>query len=442
MKWSNWSGEVTCEPVQIETPDTTRGVAALLKDAATRDLGVRVAGSGHSFSRVVETDDLLIDLQRMGEIEHVDTASLRARLGGGARISKIGAPLAAQGVALLNQGDIHAQAIAGAISTGTHGTGINLGSLSSAVTGLTLVTGEGQTITCSDSEESEIFHYARVALGSMGVITSVEMQMRAPYRLRETKINVPLQECLERTPTWRDSHRHFEFFWFPYSELAAAKLLDETEDRRNTAPLRHFIVDQMFENTAWWAACDLTRRGWVATPKVARFCAKAFSESTRVGHSHEIFPNPRWVRFNEMEYAVAAERGPEVFLELKRFIEDEQLDVVFPIEYRYVRGDDIPLSPFYQRDSAVISCHVFKGKPFERYFRGAEQIFLKHGGRPHWGKMHQLDGAQLRALYPEWDAFHELRQRLDPRGLFISPYLERTFGVSPARLGGDGRSTR
>jgi L-gulonolactone oxidase len=434
MKWSNWSGQVTCEPLKIETPDSAGGVAALVKDASARGLGVRVAGSGHSFSRVVETNDVLIDLQRMGELEHVDSSSLRARMGGGARISKIGVPLAEQGLALINQGDIHAQAIAGAVSTGTHGTGIALGSLSSEVTGLTLVTGDGQTISCSESEEPEVFHHARVALGTMGVITSVEMQMRAAYLLRETKINVPLQECLERTPDWRDSHRHFEFFWFPYSELAAVKLLDETTEPRNTAPLRHFIVDQVFENTAWWAACDLTRRGWVATPRVARLCAQTFSESTRVGHSNEIFPNPRWVRFNEMEYAVPAERGPEVFLEIKRFIEDEQLDVLFPIEYRYVRGDDIPLSPFYQRDSAVLSCHVFKGKPFERYFRGAEQIFLKYGGRPHWGKMHQLDGAQLRALYPEWDAFHQMRQRLDPQGLFISPYLERTFGVTPARV--------
>ncbi|MGB1698970.1 MAG: D-arabinono-1,4-lactone oxidase, partial [Nannocystaceae bacterium] len=423
MKWSNWSGEVRCEPTAIEMPDTTAGVAALVQDAAARNVGVRVAGSGHSFSRVVETDDVLVDLQRIGEIEHVDRVNHRARLGGGARISKIGAPLAAQGLALLNQGDIHAQAIAGAVSTGTHGTGIELGSLSSEVTGLTLVTGEGQTISCSATEESELFHHARVAVGTMGVITSVEMQMRAPYLLREKKINVPLQECLERTAGWRDEHRHFEFFWFPYSELAAVKLLDVTEEPRNTAPIRHFIVDQMFENSAWWAACQLTRSRRISTPKVARFCAKTFSESARIGHSYEIFPNPRWVRFNEMEYAVPAERGPEVFLEIKKFIEDEQLDVVFPIEYRYVKGDNIPLSPFYKRDSAVLSCHVFKGKSFERYFRGAEQIFLKHGGRPHWGKMHQLDGAQLRALYPEWDEFQALRGRLDPKGLFISPYM-------------------
>ena len=431
--WSNWSGAVTCAPLRIETPRTSEEVAQLVRGALERGVAVRVAGSGHSFSRVVETDDLLLDLREMNAIEAVNLTEHRGTLAAGARISEVGAPLAKRGLALLNQGDIHAQAIAGAVSTGTHGTGLALGSLSSAVTGLTLVTGEGEVLRCDAEHAPDLFHHARVAIGTMGVLTSVEMQMRAPYRLRETKKNIPLEACLSQVDALAAAHRHFEFFWFPYSDLAAVKLLDETDDPRDVAAVRHFVVDQVFENSAWWLACDLTRRGWASTPALGRFCAQTFSESSRVGHSYEIFPNPRWVRFNEMEYAVPAARGPEAFLEIKDFIERSQLNVLFPIEYRYVKGDDIPLSPFYQRDSAVISCHVFKGKPYEAYFRGAEKILLAHEGRPHWGKMHSLDANALRERYPEWASFMDLRARLDPRGVFISPYVARLFGVHPER---------
>lgn len=97
--------------------------------------------------------------------------------------------------------------------------------------------------------------------------------------------------------------------------------------------------------------------------------------------------------------------------------------IFFPVEYRWVRADDIPLSPAYGQDIVTISIHQSAGLPYQEYFDAAEAIFRQHGGRPHWGKMHGLRAEQLRALYPKWDDFARIRAALDPEGRFLSPYL-------------------
>ena len=427
-KWSNWSGDVQCAPDRFLEPETSGEVASAVKAAAGRDGYVRVAGSGHSFSPVVASDSTLLSLQRMSGVLDSDHRTKRATLAAGTAIRDLGEPLARRGMALVNQGDVHPQAIAGAIATGTHGTGWELGSLSTTVTGFKLVTGTGEVIDCTPEQNSNVFEFGRVSLGGFGVMTELEMQMRESYKLKEIKRNLPFQQTLDEAEASARAYRHWEFHWFPYSDLCATKVMDETDEPVNAEPVRHFLVDVLFENSAWFGLMELTK----AVPKlnrpVAQLAAQLFSESEKVDWSYKVFPNPRFVKFNEMEYAVPAEVGPEVLLEIRHFIEREQLDVAFPIEYRYVAADDIPLSPFYQRDSAVLSCHVYAGKEYDRYFRGVEKIFRKHGGRPHWGKINTLKADDFREIYPRYDEFQALRAELDPKGVFESPYLRRIFG--------------
>lgn len=135
------------------------------------------------------------------------------------------------------------------------------------------------------------------------------------------------------------------------------------------------------------------------------------------------------VRFNEMEYELPAANGPDALRELVEFIERKKIQFHFPVEYRYVKGDDIWLSPFYGRDSAAISVHQYQGMDHRHYFAGAEAIFRNHGGRPHWGKMHTLVARDLEPLYPRWNDFLKLRQEIDPQGVFINPWLQKIFGL-------------
>lgn len=428
----NWEGTVRASPKVVARPTDVQTVADLVAQTTERGGKVRLVGSGHSFVPVCATADTLMSIAALSGVTSVhsgDTA--RARVYGGTTISALGDPLREHGLGLANQGDIHDQSIAGAVSTGTHGTGLTLGSLSTQVTGLELVTAHGETMWCSADSESEIFRFARLSLGSFGVITQLELAVEPAYKLAERKWNTGLDEILEQSVELARANRHFEFFYWPHTQRVSAKTLHPTSSEAPlapTRPLKHAIVDVGIENGLWWTFCTATRVLPFLSPLVSKIGAVSMSEGERVDWSDRVFPNARFVRFMEMEYAVPVEHGADCLREIARLISSHNLRVNYPIEYRYVAADDIPLSPFFERDSAVLSLHVFRGKPYKRYFSAAEEIFAKYDGRPHWGKRHSLTADQLAGRYPLFDDFCRTRAQVDPKGTFKNDYLRDLFG--------------
>lgn len=426
--WSNWAGEVRCTPEKIVKPTSIDALVGVVRETAGRGGKLRVAGSGHSFSPVVATDHTMVSLHGLQGVSEVDRGQRQASVLAGTPINKLGDMLAEHGLALQNQGDIDAQAIAGALSTGTHGTGIGFGCLSTQAAGLTLVTATGELLHCSPSREPEVFKAAQVSLGMLGVLGRVRLQLEPSYVLRDVRKNMALETCMAEFEDNCRRHRHYEFWWFPYADLAATKSLDIVEAARPRSRMKRLIVDKVLETGVFWAISEAVKRVPQAAAPVARFSSRMMAEGEFADYSHRVFPSPRDVRFNEMEYAVPVERGVDCLRELRAFIEGRKIRVHFPIEFRAVAGDDIWLSPFYQRASAVISVHMYVGMPYKTYFDGCEAIFRNHHGRPHWGKMHSLTSRELRDMYPMWDRFHAVRRQLDPRGVFMSDYLTRVFG--------------
>lgn len=427
--WTNWSGDVTCSPGQVVTPRNLDALVDLVQKTALANGKLRVVGAGHSFSPVVATDHTLVSLARLRGLAEVDRDARAATVLAGTTIRDLGGLLGQHGLALENQGDIDRQSLAGAVSTGTHGTGIAFGSISTQVRALTLVTATGEQLTCSPTHEPEIFKAAQVSLGSLGVLTRIRLQCVPSYILRDVRKNVDLATCLADFEDSCRRHRNFEFWWFPYSDRAATKALDLAPTPRPRSTLQRVVADKVLETGVFWAASEAVRLFPGLSRPVARFASRAMSETDHADHSHRIFPSARDVRFNEMEYAVPVERGPDCLRELKAFIERRRVRVHFPIEYRVVAADDIWLSPFYRRDSAVISVHMYAGMPYQEYFAGCESIFRNHRGRPHWGKIHTLTSHDLKDMYPEWHRFHDLRRRLDPNGMFLNDHLTRIFGA-------------
>ncbi|HEY8379312.1 MAG TPA: D-arabinono-1,4-lactone oxidase, partial [Nannocystis sp.] len=415
--WTNWSGSVTCHPRQRATPTSLEALSNLVRETASAGGRIRVAGSGHSFAPVVATDQLLVSLARLSGLVEVDRDARAATVLAGTRIRDLGPLLGQHGLALENQGDIDAQAIAGAVSTGTHGTGIAFGCLSTQVRALTLVLASGEQLTCSPTQEPEIFKAAQVSLGALGVLARLRFQCVPSYVLRDVRKNIDFNACLADFEDNCRRHRHYEFWWFPYSDRVATKALDIVDTPRPRGRLTRFFADKILETAVFWAASEAVRRVPSLARPVARFAAQAISEADYADLSYRVFPSARDVRFNEMEYAVPVESGFDCLRELRAFIERDRIRVHFPLEYRVVAADDIWLSPFYQRDSAVISVHMYAGMPYEQYFAGCEAIFRNHRGRPHWGKLHSLTAHELRDMYPEWERFHEIRRRLDPNGV-------------------------
>jgi FAD/FMN-containing dehydrogenase len=145
----------------------------------------------------------------------------------------------------------------------------------------------------------------------------------------------------------------------------------------------------------------------------------------RVDWSHRIYPSVRSTPFNEMEFALPFERGWSCLEEIRRLIQNKHPQVIWSVEYRTVAADDLPLSPAFGRKTVAISIHEVASMPYESYFSDAQAIFINHGGRPHWGKIHFCTAAQLRDLYPEWESFWNLRRRIDPPGIFLNDYMRK-----------------
>jgi FAD-linked oxidoreductase len=429
VSWTNWSGSVRCRPASIARPRTLdelrRIVTAAAADGATA--GLRVAGSGHSFTPLAATEGTLVSLEHAAGVVSTDKEARVADVLAGTTLRRLGPELAAAGLAMENLGDIDAQALAGALATGTHGTGAGLGSLSTQIAGLRLVLADGDVLDLSPVGDADLFKAAQVSLGALGVVWQVRLRLVPVFRLRYVRRNMDLEDCLARLPELRE-HRHFELYWFPFTARAATKTMDETTEPSTAGGFGRWFDDIVLENGAFGLLSEACRLVPSLCAPVSRLSAAVVSEGSRIGASYRVFATPRHVRFQEMEYAVAADRGPDCLREIRRFVDEKKPAVHFPVEFRLVKADDIWLSPAFGRDSVYIAVHMYRGMPYRAYFDGVEAIFRNHGGRPHWGKMHTRTAAELEALYPEWGRFHEVRRRLDPRGVFLNPYLRGLFG--------------
>lgn len=418
--WENWSGSQKCRPAGWFRPDSEEQLAAVVRQGAD---GVRVVGAGHSFSALVPTGGALISLDRMSGICGVNAEAMQAKCRAGTRIHYLGKPLAEKGLALINQGDVDAQSLGGAFGTGTHGTGREFGCLATCLEGFRLVTASGEVLECGPQQNSELFLAGRVSLGALGIMSQVTIQCREAYDLEERIATLPLEECLAEAPQLAAQSRHFEFFHFPYADRVLVKTLSELPSSGHEAAPLDADEDRLFN-----LLCRVLHRLSVVNPLVQKLAMRWYRREPRSGPSYQIFPSARTARFHEMEYSVPSEAGPACFREVITRIRQARAEVFFPVEFRYVRSDDIWLSPFYQRDSAAISVHQYYQRPYMELFTLVEPIFWKYQGRPHWGKLHTLAAPQLEKLYPRWRDFAALRRELDPAGKFLNEHLSRVFG--------------
>ena len=423
IRWRNWSGAVSCRPESYYEPMTEAELRRIVAHHAD-ERTIRVVGSGHSFSPVVPTDDVLLSLGSYTGVTAIDRERRQATVRAGTRLDDLNAELAGHDLALSNMGDVDRQTISGALATGTHGTGIDLGILATQVVELRLITAEGEVVTLSPTD-GDVFRAARLSLGALGVVSEVTLQLDSAYKLRERTRTAPLDAVLDNLEPLRENHRHFEFFWFPHTDTALVKTLDKT--RKPETRSLPFTVDERAENLALGGLCRLSNRFPRLSPYCGRVAAGTLTDGETVGPSHEVFPTRRTVRFNETEYGVPADEGAAVVREIRDHIRRAEPTVLFPVEFRCVASDDIPLSPAYGRDSAFIAVHKYHRKPYRSYFDACESIFDAHDGRPHWGKMHSLDTERLRSRYPEWDTFEEVRRSFDHDGAFLNDHLEDLF---------------
>ena len=427
--WRNWSGSVQSAPHEVVTPRSLNELAQQIGTFGREGRHIRVVGAGHSFTPLAQTDDVLLSLDNLQGIQEVDEQRGTVKVWSGTRLKRLGNDLLALGRAQENLGDIDVQSIAGAISTGTHGTGTRFGNIATQVVGLTLVTASGDIVECSPEHNLDLFKAAQVSLGALGVIASVTLRTVPAKRLRFQVRRERVDSCIANLERYKQANDHFEFFWLPYTPWAQAKFLNETDAPAKGGNLWGAFNKIVLENGVYWVLSEACRVAPRLTKTVSKISAQAISSSTETNYSHRLYATPRVVRFQEMEYNIPAEHFTTVLAEIRECIQQRQFKVHFPIECRFAHADDIWLSPAYQRPSSYIAVHMYRGMAYADYFAAIEAIFRRYQGRPHWGKMHTRTADELAALYPRWNDFCRVRATLDPQGIFLNNYLRRLFAV-------------
>ncbi len=416
--WRNWSGSVSATPAEIVRPVDE----AALQMAVSAARKVRVVGAGHSFMPLCETDGVLLKLEDMaGELTVADDRKT-VWAPAGWSLRRLTADLWAQGLSLPNQGDVNPQALAGAIATGTHGTGAELGSLATIARAFRLVAADGTIVECSPAQRPDLFEAQRLSLGLFGVATRIQIDVLPAYSLEERVYKLPLAQVVATFDELAASHRHAEFFVFPYSDDVIVKTLhptEETGDPREPSP---------HEDAIFQILCDAGRTARFLIPRMQRFMTRAAGEGRRVGPAYRIFPSERSVKFEEMEYELPRANGLPAIQEAIAWIRSNKLPVAFPFEFRLTAGDDIWMSPFNKGPGASISMHQYAKMPWRKLFAEGEKIFRAAGGRPHWAKRHTLTRDEVTSLYPMAERFREVRRQADPEGKFLNPHLADLFG--------------
>ena len=426
--WRNWAGNQKANPVSIDAPRSVGELAALVASASGKGQKVKAVGSGHSFTSAAATNGRMIRLENLSGILHIDHASCQVTVGAGTRLSDLNMLLHAEGLALANLGDIAYQTVAGAISTSTHGTGKALTGLAGQVVAMKLINGQGQIIECSKSLNPHIFDVARVSVGALGIITEYTLQAVPSFRLRALEQPMRLDDVLENAHDLASAHDHFEFFWIPHTKWALTKRNNRTEDELQPLPrVKGWIEKTFMENYAFGALCRVGRARPSLIPRLATALPSSGSREY-VDQSFKIFASPRIVRFYEMEHALPVEALVPALREIRAMVDRKGYLLNFPVEVRFTKGDDVPLSTAFGRDSAYIAVHVYKGMECEPFFRDVEDILRAYDARPHWGKMHYRDAEELSKLYPRWDEFIALRNQLDPQRTFSNVYSDTVFG--------------
>jgi L-gulono-1,4-lactone dehydrogenase len=426
--WRNWAGDQICAPARYVSPRDEDELRRVVADAAGAGLTVRAVGSGHSFTDAACTDGVMVSLDNMRRVVDADRASGLVEVQGGVKLHELGDLLAQDGLAMENLGDIAVQSLAGAVSTATHGTGLNYPNLSQQVHALRLVTASGELVSV-DASDPDTFRAARVAIGSFGVISTVTLKAVPTYTLKRIDDPLPLHDVLQAMDEYVERNEHWEFFTFPYTGVAFTRTSTRTDEpAQPVSKAVHLLKDVVAENLVLGAICRAGKLAPAAVPSLNRVLPKLASREERIDRGDRVFANQRLVKFTEMEYAIPREHGADAVRRILDLIESRRLPITFPLEVRFAGPDDALIGPSHGRESCYIAIHTYRGTAFESYFRGVEQVMSGYGGRPHWGKRHYLTSAELQERYPEWETFQAIRDRLDPEGVFANDYTRRVLG--------------
>ncbi|KAJ2964478.1 hypothetical protein NQZ79_g617 [Umbelopsis isabellina] len=438
-QFRNWANTFGCSPELYFEPCTEREIVEIIQLATKNKKGIKVVGSGHSPSDLALTNDYMISIHKLNRLLAVDKDKGIITVEAGMDLHTLHQVLKNNGLALSNLGSISDQSVAGVMATASHGTGTGYGSLSTMliqfglsyqIVDLTLVNGKGERLFCSSTSNSDVFEAARCSLGALGVITRMSLKVEPEFRLEAKQVPAKFEDVLQNWDTVTNSAEHVRVWWYPHTEDCVVWRANRTDKPVSNDPpswLKYtFVGFHVYQ-----FALNIARYRQSMIPSLTKFFynnvhstpIEVVDESYKVFNFDCLFP--QYVN----EWAIPLEKAPEALRRLDNFINTSELKVHFPVEIRFVDGDDVWMSPSYGRKTCYIGVIMYRpyGKPvpYKKYWRIYEDIMRSLGGRPHWAKAHGQTVDDLEESYPKFRDYLQVRDKMDPNRLFVNKYIER-----------------
>jgi len=429
-RFVNWAGTESSTPTAWHRPATEDDVVRLVIEARAAGRKLRVVGAGHSFSRINVPDDEAVSLDAMTGPALLDRDRGLVTVPAGTRLRDLSAALLRAGLALPIVGSIQAQSVAGAIATGTHGSSLTHGNLASLVTAMRIVTGTGEVVAL-DGVDARLAG-ARVHLGALGVVTEVTLPVRPATLLHQTIEEVPVGEVADRLPEIAASAEYVKVWWLPHAPTAQVVRYAATTDpvsRRPSAATRRWVDERVMHRFAFPAMIRLQHRRPTMVAGLNTWLSSLYlGPPSQIGPAALMLNTPMPVRHRETEAAVPMATAAEALRGVLAFFRGGRPAANFPLEIRFVRGDDGWLSPAQGGDTCQIGAYTTDGPDCSSYFEQFWQVMRPLAARPHWGKELDHDAAELRPLYPDFERFLALRDTFDPDRVFGGAFLARELG--------------
>ncbi len=427
-KWHNWARTASASPAEVIAATDPQQLAGIVRSAATDGRTVRMIGSGHSFTPTAVANDIQLTPGQLTKVRRVDVEAGRITVEAGIDLTTLCKVLDANGLALSNMGDVRVQTLAGALQTGTHGTGRATGTFADMVVELELILGDGSIVTVNADNDPALFNSARVGLGAFGLVTAITLAVEPRFRLHAHEFPATVDEVDASFDSWTAAHDHVEFYWFPHTDKCLVKHNDRTyADAAPPGKFAYWWEEEFLSNTVFGAMCKFGRAAPGYVPVLNKVAGRVLSERDYTNDSWLVFTSPRNVRFKEMEYSLPRSSLIPALTRIRKLIDDRHWRISFPVEVRSVPADTSWLSPATERDTGYLAFHAFDRTDHD-WFADVEQVLREYNGRPHWGKMHTRSHDDLAAAYPRWEDALRVRDRVDPQRVFANDYTRTVLG--------------
>jgi L-gulono-1,4-lactone dehydrogenase len=425
--FANYGKNWAFTPSRVHYPASAAELQRLVRGATK----LRVMGARHSWSKGIVTDQTLVSLDGMNRILHVDVAAKRVTVQAGIRLKDLIAGLDARGLALSNLGSIHEQSLAGAISTGTHGSGLGFRCLADQVERLKLIDGNGDERTLG--REDADFDAAVVGLGCLGVVHEVTLAVVPAFQMHAVTDTMPWSELLASLDTLVRGHDHFKFWWLVPEDRVVVFRNDRTTAPRNDSDLQRWLRDELLSVAVYRVLVALGKRSRARLiPPINRFLTGEVGKRfERVCKSYVGFLTPVPPIHRETEWAFDYEGAGALLTKYREHLLTSGHTYNFVQEIRFTKADPFWLSPAYRRDSIWLSMYNMDSDARWNAQVAAFEAFARaNGGRPHWGKEATFDPAYLRGQLEKLDAFAALMRAYDPQRKLVNDWVASIFGAA------------